>query len=196
MRLLLNGVILVTIAALFYVNISTEITQSHHAIAMSHPTGAAPSATHSSQQQAYGLDVQLSGAQSAVVGKLANFQVSVADAKTQQPVTDVRVKVKATQIENGWISFSHDEITDATGKLQWQEQFFDGAPHQIDVEVAPQLNSVRQFQEFQVAQTLDVAGVAPPLHVRLISLIYLTGIMVIGFLLGLWLQQKRRYHLA
>lgn len=195
-RLLLSGAIVAAIAALLYVNVSAEMAESHHAMVMSHSTGASPAATAPSQRQAYGLDVQLLGDSSAVVGELANFQVSVVDAKTQQPITDVRLKVKATQLENGWISFSYDGITNATGKLQWQEQFFDGAPHQIDVEVAPQLNSVRQFQPFQVTQTLDVEGIAPPLHVRLISLIYMTGVMAIGFLLGLWLQQKRRYHIA
>ncbi len=192
-RLLLSGAIVVAIAALLYVNINAEIAQSHHAMAMSHPTEAPPPALHPSQRQVNGLDVRLLGDQNAVVGKLASFQVSVTDAKTQQPVTDVMVKVKATQLENGWISFAHDGTTDVTGKLQWQEQFFDGAPHQIDVEVAPQPNSVRQFQPFQVAQTLEVEGVAPPLRVRLVTLVYMTGIVAIGLLLGLKLQQKRLY---
>lgn len=195
-RLLLSGTIVVAIAALLYVNISAEMAQSHHAMAMSHLTEAPPSATHPSQRQVNGLDVRLSGDLSAVVGKLASFQVSVTDAKTQQPVTDVMVKVKATQLENNWITFAHDGTPDATGQLKWQEQFFDGAPHQVDVEVAPQPNSVRQFQPFQVAQTLEVEGVAPPLRVRLTALVYMTGIVVIGLLLGLRLQQKRLYQVG
>jgi len=102
----------------------------------------------------------------------------------------VMVKVKATQLENNWITFAYKGVTDTTGKLQWQEQFFDGAPHQIDVEVAPQPNAARQFQPLQVSQTLEVEGVAPPLSVRLITLAYLTGIVAISVVLGLGLSQK------
>lgn len=189
-RLLLSGAIVVAIAALLYVNISAEMAQSQYAMAMSHPTEMAPPAPHPSQRQANGLDVRLSGDHNAVVGKLANFQVSITDAKTQQAVTDVMVKVKATQLENNWITFAYKGVTDTTGKLQWQEQFFDGAPHQIDVEVAPQPNAARQFQPLQVSQTLEVEGVAPPLSVRLITLAYLTGIVAIGVVLGLGLSQK------
>jgi hypothetical protein len=192
-RLLLSGAIVVAIVALLYVNVGAEMAQSQHMMAMSHPTEASPPAPHPNQQQGDGLDVRLSGDRNAIVGRLANFQVSVNDARTQQPITNVMVKVKATQLENGWISFAYDGTTDATGQLQWQEQFFDGAPHQIDVEVAPQPGSSRQFRPLQVVQTLEVEGVAPPLRVRLTSLGYMTGIVAIGLLLGLRLQQKRLY---
>lgn len=192
-RLLLSGVIVVAIAALLYVNINAEMAQSHHTMAMSHPTEVAPAATHPSQQQSQGLDVQLSGDRSALVGKLASFQLRLTDAKTQQPVTDVITRIKATQLENGWITFAHDGTPDATGQLRWQMQFFDGAPHQVEVEVTPQPNSARQFQPFQVTQTLEVEGVAPPLYVRLIMLVYMTGIVTIGLLLGLRFRKKRSY---
>lgn len=192
-RLLLSAAIVVAIAALLYVNVSAEMMQSQHTMAMSHPTEVPPPTPHPSQQQGDRLSVRLSGDRDAVVGRLANLQVSVTDAKTQQPITDVMVKVKATQLENGWVSFAYDGTTDSTGQLQWQEQFFDGAPHQIDVEVTPQPGSSRQFRPLQVAQTLEVEGVAPPLRVRLISLGYMTGIVAIGLLLGLRLQQKRPY---
>lgn len=193
LRLLLSGAIVVAIAALLYVNVSAEMAQSQHSMAMSHPTEAPPPTPYPNQQQGDGLSVRLSGDRDSVVGRLANFQVSVTDAKTQQPITDVMVKVRAIQLENDWISFAYDGTTDSTGQLQWQEQFFDGAPHQIDVEVAPQPGSSLQFRPLQVAQTLEVEGVAPPLHVRLISLGYMTGIVAIGLLLGLQLQQKRLY---
>ncbi|MDX2242379.1 MAG: hypothetical protein NW224_16970 [Leptolyngbyaceae cyanobacterium bins.302] len=181
------------IATLLYVNVSAERMQSQHTMAMSQPTEVPPPIPYPSQQQGDGLSVRLSGDRDAVVGRLANLQVSVADAKTQQPITDVIVKVKATQLENGWVSFAYDGTTDSTGQLQWQEQFFDGAPHQIDVEVAPQPGSSRQFRPLHVAQTLEVEGVDPPLRVRLISLGYMTGIVAIGLWLGLRLQPKRPY---
>ncbi|MDS3861725.1 hypothetical protein RIF25_13020 [Thermosynechococcaceae cyanobacterium BACA0444] len=190
-RLLLSAAVVVAIAALLYVNVSAEVAQSHHSMAMSHLTEVPPPAPYPSQRQEDGLKAQLSGDQRAVVGRLANFQVSITDARTQQPVTDVMVKVRATQMENGWISFAYNGTTDSTGQLRWQEQFFDGASHQIDVEVTPRPISNRQFRPLQIAQTLEVEGIAPPLHVRLISLCYMTGIVAIGLLLGLQLQQRR-----
>ena len=190
-RLLLSGAIVVAIVALLYVNISAEFAQSHRSMAMSHETEAAPKSSKPSKLQAQGLEMQLSGDTSATVGQLANFQVSVVDAKTRQPITDVVLKLTTTQLENNWVAFAYQGTPNSAGKLAWQQGFFDGAPHSIEVEVAPQANSVRQFQPFQVGQGIPVEGIAPPLLVRLISLTYMTGIVGIGLLLGLWLQRRR-----
>lgn len=191
-RLLLSGAIIVAIAALLFVNISAELAQSHMSMAMSHVTEDAPSTDKPSKLQSQGLELQLSGAPSATVGQLATLQVSVTDAKTRQPAPGVMLKVTATQLENNWVSFAYEGIPDSTGKFTWQQQFFDGAPHKVEVEVAPLANAIRQFQPFQVAQTLPVEGVAPPLSVRLISLAYMIGIVILGLLLGLGIQQRRR----
>lgn len=75
--------------------------------------------------------------------------------------------------------------------LKWQQQFFDDAPLKIEVEVSPPANAARQFQPFQVAKTIEVEGVAPPLPVRLIALTYLTSIVVAGLLIGIWLRRNR-----
>jgi hypothetical protein len=117
--------------------------------------------------------------------------VNVIDAKTHQPVTDVALKVKTTQLENNWVAFAYQGIPDRNGTFAWQQQFFDGAPHQVEVEVAPQENSARKFEPFQVARNLSVGGVAPPLQVRLITLAYLTGLVGLGMLVGLGLQRRR-----
>jgi hypothetical protein len=190
-RLLLSGAILVAISALLFVNVSAELAQSHMSMAMSHRTEDAPSADKPAKLQSQGLEMQLSGDPSATVGQLAKLQVSVTDTKTRQPALDVRLKVTATQLENNWVAFAYEGIPDNTGKFTWQQQFFDGAPHKIEVEVAPQANASRQFQPFQVAQTIPVEGVAPPLSVRLISLAYFTGIVGVGLLLGLGLRRRR-----
>lgn len=190
-RLLLSGLTVVAIVTLLYVNISAELGQSHHSMAMSHMTEHAPTADKPSKLQSQGLEVQLSGDSSATVGQLANLQVRVVDPKTKQPITDVALRVKTTQLEDNWVAFAYQGIPDNTGRLAWQQQFFDGAPHNIEVEVAPQLGSKRQFQPFQVAQNVPVEGIAPPLFVRLIVLTYLTGIVGIGLLVGLWLQRRR-----
>jgi hypothetical protein len=190
-RLLLSGVTVVAIAALLFVNISAELTQSHGSMAMSHETEEAPPSDKPAKLNTQGLTVELSGDSSAMVGQPAKLQVSVKDAKTNQPVTDVSLKVTTTQLENSWVAFAYQGIPDRNGTFAWQQQFFDGAPHRIEVEVAPQAKANRQFKPFQVAQNLSVEGVAPPLQVRLISLAYLTGLVGLGLLLGLGLQRRR-----
>ncbi len=197
-RLLLSGATIVAIVALLYVNISAEFAESHLSMAMphkhshaSHETEEAHPTPKTSKLQMQGLEMRLSGDVTATVGQLADLQVSLIDTKTQQPVTDVALKVTATQLENNWVSFAYQGTPDSAGKLAWQQEFFDGAPHSIEVEVAPQASSKRQFQPFQVAQEIDVEGVAPPLFIRFVSLVYLTGFVAVGLLLGLWLQRQR-----
>ncbi len=190
-RLLLSGAIVVAIVALLYVNISAEFAQSHMSMAMSHETEEVPKSDKPSKLQSQGLEMQLSGDTSATVGQPANLQVSVVDTKTRQPITDVVLKVTTTQLENNWVAFAYEGTPDSTGKLAWQQEFFDGAPHNVEVEVSPQSSSARRFKPFQVAQSISVEGVAPPLLVRLISLAYFTGVVAVGLLLGLWLQRRR-----
>jgi hypothetical protein len=190
-RLLLSGAIVVAIASLLFVNISAEIAESQMSMSMPNMTGEVPAADKPAKLQSQGLEMQLSGDPSATVGQLAKFQVSVSDPKTRQPITDVVLKVTTTQLENNWVAFAYEGTPDSTGRFVWQQEFFDGAPHSIAVEVAPQANAVRQFQPFQVAQNIPVEGVAPPMHVRLISLTYFTGIVIVGLLLGLGLRQRQ-----
>jgi hypothetical protein len=194
-RFLLSGVTIVAIAALLFVNISAEFSQSHHSMAMSHGTAAAPPSDIPSTLKSQGLDVQLSGDSSAMVGQPAKLQVRVMDAKTNQPATDVGLKVTTTQLDHGWVAFAAQGIPDRNGIYAWQQQFFDGAPHRIEVEVAPQANAARQFKPFRVAQTIAVEGVAPPLQVRLITLAYFTGLVGFGLLMGLGLQRQRTQRL-
>jgi hypothetical protein len=189
-RLLLSGVIGVAIAALLYINVSAELEQTHMSMPMSHDMAAAPPAAQPAQRQSQGLAMALTGDVHATVGQLAQLQVRVVDAKTQQPITDAMLKVTTTQLENKWVAFAHTGGLDPAGTFSWQQQFFDGAPHNIAVEVAPRANAARQFQPFQVAQTIAVEGVAPPLPVRLIALAYFTGIVILGFLVGFKLPKR------
>ncbi|MBH8572873.1 hypothetical protein I8752_07550 [Nostocaceae cyanobacterium CENA369] len=189
-RLLLSGLIVVAIAALLFVNISAELAESHHH-SMPGMEEEVPLSSKPAKLQSQGLYMQLSGDQSATVGQPAKLQVSVSDAKTSQPVTDVVFKVTTTQLENNWVAFAYEGTPDSNGKLAWEQEFFDGAPHSVVVEVAPQANATRKFQPFQVAENIPVEGVAPPMSVRLISLTYFTAIVVIGLLLGLWLRRRK-----
>lgn len=193
-RLLLSGAIVVAIASLLFVNVSAELARSQMSMSMPNMKGEVPPSDKPAKLQSQGLEMQLLGDASATVGQLAQLQVSVSDTKTRQPVTDVVLKVTTTQLENNWVTFAYEGTPDSTGKLAWQQEFFDGAPHSIAVEVAPQANATRQFQPFQVAQNIPVEGVAPPMPIRLIGLTYFTGIVVVGLLLGLGLQHRRTQH--
>jgi len=189
-RLLLSGTILVAIATLLAVNISAEIAESGMSMPMSQMSEQKPPTDNSGMVQSQGLEVRLSGDVSATVGIPANLQVKVIDTQTNQPATDVSLKIRTTQLENNWVAFAYVGVPDATGQLAWQQQFFDGAPHQIEVEVSPQPNAAHQFSPFRVKREVKVEGVAPPLRVRFTSLAYFTGIIVIGLVFGLGLKRR------
>jgi hypothetical protein len=187
-RLLLSGAIVVAIAALLFVNLSAEFGHSHHS--HEHGTEDSPLSSKPSSLQSQGLEMNLSGDTMATVGRPAEIQVNVVDANTKLPVKDVSLKIKTIQLENNWVAFAYEGTPNNSGELAWEQQFFDGAPHRIEVEVTSQANSTLKFQPFKVEQTLSVEGVEPPLYVRLISLGYLTIVAGIGLLIGLWLSQK------
>lgn len=189
-QLLLSGAIIIAIATLLYVNVSAEMAQSEMSMPMSHMTESKPTEKIKPIVKSLGFEMRLFGDVSTTVGKAANLQVQVTELKTNQPVTDVLLNIKTIQLENNWIAFAYKGVPDAAGKLVWQEQFFDGAPHQVEVEVSPQPNAARQFPSFQVSQTIEVEGVAPPLSVRLTVLAYFTGIIVAGMAIGLGLQRR------
>ncbi|MBE9206481.1 hypothetical protein IQ244_08125 [Nostoc sp. LEGE 06077] len=203
-RLLLSGATVMAIIALLAINLSSEMAQSqtsheehhHHTSAAEaegdhhHRSAAEPETDNYGIVRQQGLEVQLLGDVSATVGQPAKLQVQVVDEKTKQPVSDVLLNIKTTAQEDGWVPFAYQGTPDAAGKLSWEQQFFDGAPHNIQVEVSPQPNSSRQFSPLRVQKNVDVEGVAPPLSIRLIVLAYLTGIIIIGLLVGLQLRRK------
>ncbi|GAP99458.1 hypothetical protein [Leptolyngbya sp. NIES-2104] len=189
-RLLLSGAVIVAIAALLYVNVSAEMAQSEMSMPMSHMTESAPKSDAPAVKQVQGLEMRLTGDKSAIVGQPARLQVNVIDAQTKQPVSDVKLKVTATQLENNWIAFAYEGRT--AGQFSWQQQFFDGAPHKVEVEISPSSDAVRKFQPFQVEQTIDVEGVAPPLQVRLTGLVYFTSLIAVGLLVGSSIRRRRQ----
>jgi hypothetical protein len=184
-RMLLSGVTVVAIAALFFFNLSAEFADAHGDMA------EAASANNAGLIQSQGMQLELTGDAQTAVGKLAAFQAKLTDVQTNQPVSDAIVAIKSTQLENNWVAFAYQGTADASGLLTWQEQFFDGAPHKVEVTVSPNPNSVKQFQPFQVSREIEVEGIAPPTSVRLIGLFYFTSVLTIGLVAGLWLQRRR-----
>jgi hypothetical protein len=179
-RLLLSSTILIAIATLLYVNISAEIVDSHHSHSSSSIQGSLP------EVNSQDLKVEILGDNYATVGTPSSLGIQVINSKTNLPITDVNLKIKTIQLEDGWSNFVYQTIPDSRGQFNWQEQFFDGAPHRVEVEVTPLDPTKFEFKSFTVTKTIEVEGIAPPLIVRLIVLAYLITIVIIGFLLGFY----------
>lgn len=187
-RLLLSGVVVVAIATLIFVNITAETAESHnreHRDSHEHLLSLGKSEIVDST----GIKLEISGDSDATVGQLAKFQIQAIDTKTNQPASDLTFKIKTIQQEDKWVSFAYKGTTDANGKFAWQQQFFDGDPHEVEVEFASKDNKATEFVPLRVTKAVSVEGIAPPLSVRLISLAYFTGIIAIGLILGLNLRR-------
>ncbi|MDZ8184300.1 MAG: hypothetical protein RMX96_05475 [Nostoc sp. ChiSLP02] len=186
-RLLLSTLTVVAIAALLFINISAEVAEAHGSEHHSNSTEViAPSS-----QKSQGLEIQLQGDKNATVGKLASLGLEVKDSATGQPIKDVILQVKAIALEHNLTVFASKGLTDREGKLTWQEQFFDGSPHKIEVEAITNPESSRQFTPVKVAQEVEVEAIAPPIYIRLIGLFYFTVIVGIGMGIGLLIQHRR-----
>lgn len=185
-RLLLSGVSVLAIVVLFFFNISAELAQAQ----MKDMTQETGLNDNSGLIQSQGMKLELTGDSHTSVGQMAALQAKLTDNQTNLPVTDAIFDIKATQLENNWVAFAYQGVPTQQGLLAWREQFFDGAPHQIEVKVSPKADG-RQFQPFQVTKEIEVEGIAPPLLVRFVGLIYFTGVLTLGLILGLWLQKRR-----
>jgi hypothetical protein len=182
-RLLLSGAIIVAIASLLIVNITAEVAGSH-------THGHHSQTKEPAVLQSQGIEARILGDARATVGQPAKLAVQVTDTTTQQPVRDAIVYIKATQASDKWVAFAYQGATDAKGELMWEQQFFDGSPHNVEVEVSPQPQAISQFSPLRVAKNIEVEGVAPPLPIRLIVLAYFTSIIVLGLVIGLQLRRR------
>jgi hypothetical protein len=183
-RLLLSGVTILAIAILLVFNFSAEVGKANaETEIVKHVSN--------SEITSQGLKLELTGDDYATVGKTANYQVKLTDSGTNQPVSDVNFAIKSTQLENNWVAFAYRGVPNAEGLLIWQEQFFDGAPHKVEVEVSPKLGSDLKFEPFRVDREIEVEGIAPPLLVRFVSLFYFTTVLGLGTIAGMWLQNRQ-----
>ena len=184
-RLLLSSVTAVAIAALFFFNVGAELAEAHSNMPES------PIMDHSGLIQSQGLQLELTGDDRTTVGQMAGLKVQLTDVQTNQPVSDVQFEIHSTQIEKNWVAFGYQGVPNSMGVFAWKEQFFDGAPHKIEVNVTPSPTGNRQFTPFQVTRQIEVEGIAPPMSVRLIGLSYFTIVLSIGVFLGIWIQRRR-----
>jgi hypothetical protein len=184
-RLLLSAATVVAIIVLLFVNVSAELASAHGSGEMHHGSGEAQVAVAPSVQRSQDLEIRLSGDRQATVGQLANQTIQVVNSKTGSPEANVVVNVKSIALEDNKQMFAYQGKTNDQGKLDWHEQFFDGAPHQVVAEVTPSNGTA-----LQVSHEIEVEGIAPPLYIRFISLGYYTGIFVLSLLTGIWLHRR------
>jgi hypothetical protein len=114
-RLLLSGVTVLAISALLFFNINAELVKAQSGMESEKST-----ANNSSLIESQGLRLELTGDKSTTVGQMAAFQAKITDSKTNQPVSDVIVAIKSTQLENNWVAFGYQGVADSKGLLTWQ----------------------------------------------------------------------------
>lgn len=180
-QLLLTGVIVVAIATLLYVNITAEVASAH------------PHHDHSFDEelinadsvgQSTTLELKISGDQLTQVGQLAQQKIHVQNLATGNPVAEIPVHIRTIDLDHGRETVSFTGVSDRQGEVTWRQQFFDGAPHRVIAEID------ENGAPLQVSQEIDVEAIAPPLSVRLISLVYLTAIFLGSVLAGLGLRRR------
>jgi hypothetical protein len=181
-RLLLSGATIAAILSLLVVNLSTELADHHHADEM--PVESAAKA------QSGNLKLEYVGDTAATVGQTARVAARVIDTATRQPIRDAVFQLEAVALEHGESVLSYQGKSDRNGLFTWDQQFFDGAPHALQIQaiVNPDLPPLK------LTQTLDVAGISPPLLVRLVTLGYMTAILALGMALGFGLQRRTATH--
>ncbi|MBD2690751.1 hypothetical protein [Anabaena catenula] len=184
-RLLLSALTVVAIVTLLFINITAEVAEAHGDAHSHKNEKIAPSIS-----QSQGMEVKIAGDKLATVGKLANLAVEVKDSTTGAAIKDVGLQVKAIALEDNLTVFAYNGFPNQEGKLIWQEQFFDGAPHKVEVEAISLPESKRQFPAMKVAQSVEVEGIAPPMYIRLIGLFYFTAIVGMGMAIGLLIQHR------
>ena len=185
-RLLLSALTVVAIVTLLFINITAEVAEAHGDAHSPKNEKIAPSIS-----QSQGMEVRITGDKLATVGRLANLAVEVKDSTTGAAIKDVGLRVKAIALEDNLTVFAYQGFPNSEGKLIWQEQFFDGAPHKVEVEAISLPESSRQFPAVKVAQSMEVEGIAPPMYIRLIGLFYFTAIVGMGMAIGLLIQHRK-----
>jgi hypothetical protein len=71
-----------------------------------------------------------------------------------------------------------------------EQQFFDSAPHNPEVNVSSQPQAKDQFLPLKIFKRIEVAEVAPLLSIWLIVLTDFTSLIILGLLFGLGLKKK------
>lgn len=175
-RLLLSGATIAAIVSLLVVNISAEQTTHHEA----HSAAESSESIVEQADRSGNWKLEYVGDSEASVGSPAKLAARVIDTTTNQPVRNAVFQIEAIALEHGEPVLSYQGKPDQQGLLTWEQQFFDGAPHDIQIQATVNPN----LSPLTLSQTLDVEGISPPLLVRFITLGYMTAIVALGMALG------------
>lgn len=188
-RLLLSSAVIVAIVTLLFINITAEVGSSHANHKHSeHQNPLEMTDSLVNQGKISGSTVKLLGKETAIVGQLNDFQITAINSQTQQPIINLPLEIKANQLEGDRIIFATQTETDSTGKFSWQEQFFDGSPHQLTVTIPAN----PEVEPVQIGTAIEVEALHPPLFTRLMSLGYMLMTVAIAFGLGFGIRQRLR----
>lgn len=183
-RIVLSAAMLVAIASLLYISITAELADAHST------HGGAPASQVENQPHPESLTVSLNDLAIAQVGQTIPLEVAVADAATGQPLTDIDLQIVTRLQEYDQTVLAFAANPNVTGAYTWNQQFFDGSPHTVTVQVAPQPDAAVQFEPFELVKQINVNAVEPPMSVRLISLSYLVAFLAAGVGAGFWTRRR------
>ncbi|MBE9156459.1 hypothetical protein IQ265_06395 [Nodosilinea sp. LEGE 06152] len=176
---MLSVAIIIAIAVLLVVNISAEITEVHQV------KGHSNTLTAIAQQNAE-VQVEMLGETAAVVGRPSTQRVHV------KGNSNITLKISAVGLEHNQPIFAYETAPKTAGEFTWKQQFFDGGPHRVTVDVAPARDTSLRFEPFSVGQEIHVEGISPPLLVRLIGLVYYTSLFVAALAAGYFIHRRNR----
>jgi hypothetical protein len=188
-RILLSSATIIAIAVLLFINLTAEAGSSHTGHAhLSVPENTTSSVPKTGQQPM--LTAQLKADSHATVGQLSTLTVTVKNPQTQTAIAQQPIRIQTHQLEHQQVIFATQTHTDLNGQFQWQEQFFDGSPHQVTVTLLP--NPPLIDQPLTLKKAIEVEALQPPLFRRLISLGYMVLALTLGFGGGFGLHQQQR----
>lgn len=116
------------------------------------------------------------------VGKLAFLIAEL--RKDKQLVENVRFKLGFHHLEDDKDVFSVS-LFSKTGKMNWGQQFFDGAQHRITLQVEPLQKG--DFTPLRTQMNIGVIGIQPPTLVVFRSLLLLLTVTALAMAFAYWI---------
>ncbi|MGF1603901.1 MAG: hypothetical protein ACFCU8_18160 [Thermosynechococcaceae cyanobacterium] len=185
---LLSGTAMVAIAVMLYMSVMAERAEAHvgvhgHDTVQSEAVPATPVPEN--------ITAEINDLAIATVGQATPLVITVTDA-SNNPIDNAVLSINTQIAGYGTSVMSFGAQSNSDGEFSWRQQFFDGAPHRIVVDVAPAPGSEPEFEPFTLAKTIDVTGIAPPVATRLITLAYFTAVLGLGTAVGYGLRRSSR----
>jgi hypothetical protein len=120
--------------------------------------------------------------QKAKVGQLVTLRGSL--RQQGQLLPNQKVRISFFHLEDEVVNFQ-TEFSTRSGEFVWRQQFFDGAPHRVEVVFTAEEGG----PERACHMNIEVEAVQPPLEVILRSLLFLVSVvaffMAVGYVLAL-----------